>query len=506
MSSVLVLFYSNFSILMIEYKYNLNFKSNNMINNYKELATNENKKKLLDIFISGIRAGDPAKMIRSEFRFNKNVNSLTIHNKNFNLFSGRIFVVGGGKAGGRMAEVLEDVLGEKEITAGVINDVDVVEKYSKMRLIKNYYDRFVSFIKCFVLGINCDWRYKTRKIKIVRSGHPIPDRRGMKGVEMMMDLKNKYKINKKDTVICLISGGASALMPMPVDKVSLKDKQETTKLLLDSGANIKEVNIIRKHLSQIKGGRLAEHFYPARVISLIISDVPDNDISVIGSGPTVVDTTTFKDVEIILEKYKLKDRLPSRVRIYLDRGAKSQESETPKELTNVHNFLIGDNGIVLSEMAQKAKSFGLNPIIVSSDKDGDTESVAQEEVDKIERGRYDGYDVVIMGGETTIRLPEKHGSGGRNQHYAAVSMKNMPEDKNWTLLSVASDGSDFLPGVAGVLVDNSSLSKARKNNLDIDLYLKNYNTGYFFKKLGGHLLSVGNTGTNVGDIVIYLLK
>lgn len=477
-----------------------------IINNYRDLATNSSRKKILDIFMSGIMAADPERIMRSQVKFNKKVNILTIHNQHFNLFRGRIFVIGGGKAAGRMAESLELILGEREITAGVVNDIEVSCYYSKMRLIFNCYQRFWNFLKCFISGVNCDWRYKTRKIKIVRAGHPVPDRRGVKGVEMMMELKKKYKINKKDTVICLVSGGASALMPLPVEKISLRDKQRTTKILLESGASIREINTVRKHLSRVKGGQFAQHFYPAHVISLIISDVPDNDLSVIASGPTVVDTTTFKDVEIILEKYNLKNKLPRRVVKYLSDGAKSKEAETPKMLENVDNFLIGDNSTVLGKMAETAKIMGLNPIINSFNQQGETENIAKEKVSEISDGRYDAYDVIIMGGETTVSLPERHGKGGRNQHYAAVSMKYMDERRKWTMLSASSDGSDFISGVAGALVDNGSLEISRRKNLDIDLYLHNFNTNNFFEKLGNTLINTENNKTNIGDIIIYLLK
>ncbi|OGF25009.1 hypothetical protein A2331_00470 [Candidatus Falkowbacteria bacterium RIFOXYB2_FULL_34_18] len=477
-----------------------------MIKNYQELACTEDRKKILDIFIAGIKAADPAKIMKSEVRYNKKVNSLTVHNQHFNLFSGRIFVVGGGKAGGKMAEALEDILGEKEIEAGIINDIEVSKEYGRMQLVIDYIQRFWNFLKCFVLGVNCDWRYKTRKIKIIRAGHPIPDNKGVRGVNMMMELKERYKINKKDTVICLISGGASALMPLPVEKISLSDKQKTTEILLDSGADIKEVNTVRKHLSRVKGGQLAQHFYPARIISLIISDVSDNDISVIASGPTAMDTTTFKDVEIIIEKYGLHDKLPKNVKEYLVRGAKSKEPDTPKVLKNINNFIIGDNGIILGKMAEIAKSLGLNPIIASFNQEGDTSWAAKERADEVLNNKYSGYDIVIVGGETTIKLPENHGLGGRNQHYAAITMATMPENRKWAMLAASTDGSDFIPGVAGALIDNESMSETRKKDLDIDLYLHNYNTNRFFEKLKKSLINMENTGTNVGDIVIYLLK
>src|SRR3989339_333397 len=444
-----------------------------MIKNYQELACTEDRKKILDIFIAGIKAADPAKIMKSEVRYNKKVNSLTVHNQHFNLFSGRIFVVGGGKAGGKMAEALEDILGEKEIEAGIINDIEVSKEYGRMQLVIDYIQRFWNFLKCFVLGVNCDWRYKTRK---------------------------------KDTVICFISGGASALMPLPVEKISLSDKQKTTEILLDSGADIKEVNTVRKHLSRVKGGQLAQHFYPARIISLIISDVSDNDISVIASGPTAMDTTTFKDVEIIIEKYGLHDKLPKNVKEYLVRGAKSKEPDTPKVLKNINNFIIGDNGIILGKMAEIAKSLGLNPIIASFNQEGDTSWAAKERADEVLNNKYSGYDIVIVGGETTIKLPENHGLGGRNQHYAAITMATMPENRKWAMLAASTDGSDFIPGVAGALIDNESMSETRKKDLDIDLYLHNYNTNRFFEKLKKSLINMENTGTNVGDIVIYLLK
>jgi len=430
----------------------------------------------LDIIEAGIKSVLPFNLLKSALRYDSKRKILQVHGDLFDLSGRRVFVIGGGKASGAMAKALEEILPLEIITDGVVNSVSFSE---------------------------------TNRIYVQEASHPEPDQSGLDGVRKMLALKNTYKIGKDDLVICLISGGGSALLPMPVEEVSLEDKQQITRLLLKSGAEINEINTVRKHLSQIKGGQLGKYMSPATVISLIISDVIGNDLGAIASGPTVPDNSTFDDAFRILSAYNLWDdtRIPESIRQYIREGKAGRKSETPRNLTNCKNYIIGDNSLALKAMAKKAKQLGLNPFIVTAEQRGEPGNVAFKRAQEILDGKYKNYNTIIIGGETTPKLPPSHGKGGRNQHFAASSllaMKNYPGQ--WALASVGTDGSDFLPDAAGAIVDSYSLERAEKKELDVKDYIDRYDTYSLFKKLGESLIITGSTGTNVGDVMVYVLK
>ncbi|MCJ7769737.1 MAG: DUF4147 domain-containing protein [Dehalococcoidales bacterium] len=399
---------------------------------------------------------------------------LIIDNTTYNLSHGRIFVIGGGKASGLMAEALEGIIPSEHITAG---------------------------------AVNCKGGdYKTSKIKVVPAGHPIPDHRGVGGVEEMLSLKGNYSIGNEDTIICLISGGGSALMPYTAG-IKLEDKQKITELLLSSGAEIAEINTVRKHLSRIKGGQLGLYFSPSTIISLILSDVIGNDLSVIASGPTYPDKTTFADAYNVLEKYALLSTAPEEVMNHLEKGCRGKVAETAKSLDNCYNHIIGDNRLALEAMLIKAWKAGFTPRLVTAEQKGDTTNVAMKRAGDILNSEYNACNALIIGGETTPRLPVPAGKGGRNQHYAAISMLAMEEyPGQWLVVSVSSDGSDFLPDVAGAIVDGNSLAKAKASSLNVKAYLDRYDSNTLLSQIGTSLVITGDTGTNVGDLILYLLK
>lgn len=446
----------------------------NIIKNYSKIATSVPRQQALDIINAGINRVMPGELIKKTVGYNGTFNAVRVQHDSYDLLRGRIFVVGGGKANGYMAEELERIIGPDNITAGLVTCTED--------------------------------KYRTKKIKIKKAGSPLPDRRGEKAVGKMMALKEKYQINEKDLIICLISGGASALMPFPVKSVSLKEKLETSDLLLSCGANISEINCVRKHLSMTKGGLLARHFAPARVVSLIISDVTGNLLDVIGSGPTAPDTSTFSDAVFILEKYNIWEKVPASVSSYLKRGVKDRNLETPKKLSNAHNYILADNATALGAMALKAKSLGLGPMIVSTDQIGDPEQIAVKRAKEIRQGKYKEYNCLLIGGETTPKLPSNHGRGGRNLHYTAVTMLALKDySKNWTMASVSTDGFDYIKEAAGAIVDNTSLGLAEAENLNISKYLTEYDTYKLFKKMSHSVVNTGYTGTNVGDIMVYII-
>jgi glycerate-2-kinase len=398
-----------------------------------------------------------------------------VHNTAYDLFRGRIFVIGGGKAAGYMAEAFEKIVGPENITAGVVNCTE--------------------------------GDYKTKKIELIEAGHPLPDKRGAKGVEKMLALKDKYEINEKDLVVCLLSGGGSALMPSPSSKFDLTEKQMVTQMLIKSGADINEVNAIRKHLSKVKGGRLANYFNPTKVLSIIISDVAGNNLETIASGPTIADPSTFANAYAVLEKYNLLEKIPSSIKDYIIGGCEGKEDESPKTITNASNYIIGDSAVALEAMTLKAKTLNFKPIIVDTNIIGEPSAAAAKIADAIKSGSFEGYQVLLFAGETTPAIPEKHGDGGRNQHFSALSALVLQElSGDWVMASINSDGIDFSRDAAGALIDNNFFLLASQQGVNINNYIDNFDSHGLFKKIGNNLITTGPTGTNVGDLMVYIIK
>ncbi|MBA7631161.1 D-glycerate 2-kinase [subsurface metagenome] len=445
-----------------------------IIKNRDALATTKLRKQALEVIEAGINRVLPLNIMKSAVSYDTAGRILTIAGDTYCLSTGRVFVIGGGKASGFMAETLEKLIHPEIISAGVVN---------------------------------CkSGRYKTSQTRIIPAGHPIPDESGISGVKEMLALRQRYSINGSDLVICLISGGGSALMPYPVDEVSLADKQRVTALLLSSGAEIGEINAVRKHLSKIKGGRLGHFYSPTAVISLILSDVIGNNPAVIASGPTFPDASTFSDAYTVLERYDLLAQTPKSVTDFLRKGCQGKMAETPKSLNNCYNYVIGDNRLALEAMLKKANETGFTPYIITAEQKGDTATVAGSRANEVLGSRYPGYDAILIGGETTPKLPAVAGKGGRNQHYVVVSMLALEKyPGEWVVASVGTDGSDFLPDVAGAIVDNNSLSGAKARGIDVKSYLDRYDSNTLLNEIGGSLVITGDTGTNVGDIVLYLL-
>lgn len=445
------------------------------IKNKKELGITRMRERALSLLEAGLFAIDPFSLMKKSLLYSEKFNCLTVQNTEFNIISGRIFVVGGGKAAGRMAEALEDVIGEKNITAGFVN---ALEKNSKLK-----------------------------KIKVTKAGHPLPDKNGVLGVEKMLALKEEYDINKKDLVVVLLSGGGSALLPAPVSGISLDDKQKTTDILIKSGANIREINTVRKHLSRIKGGRLAEYFAPAKVVSLIISDVLDNDPQTIASGPGVIDKTVYHDAYAVLEKYQLIQKVPATVEKYLRKCAQENVRDTPKKLPNASSFIIGSNLELLDAMTLIAKKQKMKPLVITSRMCRDVLTEAKELATDIIAGKYKDYDVLLFAGETLINVLGKSGKGGRNQHFSALFMPYLKNfEKEWVLASISTDGRDYIAGVGGAIIDNNSLHQAQSANLAYEKYLNDFDAYNLLKKLKNSLIKTDNTGTNVGDAGVIILK
>jgi hydroxypyruvate reductase/glycerate 2-kinase len=444
------------------------------IKNYNDIATSKLRRKAIAMLAEGIAKVSPDILMKNTVRYNEDFNNLIVLNKHHDIISGRMFVIGAGKAAGLMAATLEEIMGPEHITAGIVNSWD---------------------------------KYKTKKIKIKKAGHPWPDSRGVGGVEKMLKLKTKYNIGKKDLVICLLSGGGSAMLPLPAEGITLEDKRIATQLLTKSGADINEINAVRKHISRVKGGQLAAYFAPAKVVSIIISDVIGNDVEVISSGPTVPDKTTFSNAYEILMKYKLVDKVPASVIRHLERGTRQLIAETPKKLDNVSSYVIADNTTALEAMATQAKSLGYKPLIVTTVLTGETEAAAGNLASDIKNGNYDDYNVLLFGGETTVKIAAGAGQGGRNQHFVASFILAMKDfNREWAVASLSSDGRDYLTKVAGAIADSETRHLALADGLDIQKFLNSFNTYSLFKKLGENLIITGDTGTNVADLGIFIRR
>jgi hydroxypyruvate reductase len=383
----------------------------------------------------------------------------------------RIFVVGAGKAGGTMARAAVKVLG-KRIFAGCVNVKD-------------------------------GDRAKANGIELHPCGHPVPDERGVEGARRIADLC--ASAGEKDLVVCLLSGGASALTPYPAPPITLAEKQQTTQLMLASGANIHELNALRKHISLFKGGQLARLAAPAKVLSLILSDVVGDNLDVIGSGPTAPDESTFATALSVLDKYELRDRVPASVRQLLERG----EGETPKPgdavFRNVENLIVGSNQKSLEAAAKAAKSLGYRTMILASTIEGETRDVARMHAAIARQIRVLGQPLrapacVISGGETTVTLRGK-GKGGRNQEFALAAAPDIAGLDDTLILSIGTDGTDGPTDAAGALADGNTVCRSQ---ISAEEALRSNDSYPYFKALRD-LIITGSTGTNVMDLHIILV-
>ncbi|MBA4397247.1 MAG: glycerate kinase [Syntrophus sp. (in: bacteria)] len=349
------------------------------------------------------------------------------------------------------------------------------------------------------------------KMAVYEAAHPVPDIRGVLATEKIMALLQEA--DRETLVVCLISGGGSALLTAPHAGIDLRQKQDITQLLLRAGADIVEMNTVRKHLSRIKGGRLAQLAYPARVVSLILSDVIGDPLDVIASGPTAPDETTFQDALAVLDRYHLKDRLPAKVLDILTRGALGEIPETPKAnnpiFDKVENLIIGSNKEALQVAAREALLRGYSAVILSSELKGEAREVGRRLAGQaIEACRASGKTVpgkicLIAGGETTVTVTGK-GLGGRNTELALAFAREIKDMEGITLLSAGTDGTDGPTNAAGAVVDGGTLRRGEASGLDVAAFMAE-NDSYHFLEKTHDLLITGSTGTNVMDMQIILI-
>lgn len=390
-----------------------------------------------------------------------------------------IYVIGAGKAAGNMGAAIEEILSSK-ITDGLIN-----VKYNHTVVLKT--------------------------IKLVEAGHPVPDENGRTGALQILHLVEKAK--KNDLIICLISGGGSALLPLPTPPLTLTDKQKTIRTLLSCGASINEINALRKHMSLLKGGRLAEKAWPATLITLIVSDVVGNPLDVIASGPTVGDPSTFHDGMDIIRKYDIINRIPASVTKHFQKGVAGKINDTPHPgapiFDKTFNLIIGSNIEALAAASEMSKSLGYNTVILSSMIEGDTREAAHFHTAIGKEIRKSGNPVpppacVLSGGETTVII-KGEGKGGRNQEFSLTAALDIAGDERIVILSGGTDGTDGPTDAAGAVVDSQTVKRALDSGLNPVHFLENNDSYHFFQKTGD-LLVTGATGTNVMDLRIVLVK
>ena len=431
-----------------------------------------------EIFQAGLKAVSPADCVDRVVSLEHSMLRISDTNYDLNNVS-RIIVVGAGKATPAMALAIENILSKH------INDGLITTKYGH--------------------------RLPLRYIETVECGHPVPDKEGVNGTQNLLNMVSK--LNSDALVICLFSGGGSALLPAPVEGINLSEKQETTQLLLEAGCTIDEINTIRKHISQIKGGLLAKAAHPAKVVSLMLSDVIGDKLDTIASGPTCPDNTTYSDSLEIIRRYNLERQLPKPVYKHLKEGANNQRCETPNHQSNwfdqVQNVIVGNNTLALESAAAKARALGYNTLLLTSRLQGEAREVGivlsriAQQI-KINEQPITPPACLLSGGETTVTL-KGNGIGGRNQELALSAAIHL---ENWTdvaILSCGTDGNDGPTDATGAIIDGQTVANAKSLGHSAQQFLVNNDSYSFFSDLD-QLIKTGPTGTNVMDIQVTLVK
>lgn len=368
--------------------------------------------------------------------------------------------------------------------------------------------RLINFITEGIVTTKYQHGLPTSKIKTIEASHPIPDESSVSAARKTISLLKKVKQN--DLVICLISGGASSLWCDLPPGISLSDLQLTFDILINSGARIEEINTVRKHLSKIKGGQLLSHCLGARVFTLLISDVPSDDLAAIASGPTVPDPTTFHDAYAVLDKYNLLDSIPNSILQHIKNGVQGSVPETlkPEDFNSsiVKNKIIGSNQLALEAAARKARELGYEVHILPEKITGIADEEARKFVASAQKYAGKKPTCLIAGGEPTLKV-KGHGKGGRNQHFVLEALKEMQKQGNNSIvvLSGGTDGTDGPTDAAGAVADLSTLSLAIQRNLSLNDYLENNDSYHFFQQTQG-LIFTGPTQTNVMDVMIALIN
>ena len=444
-----------------------------MIRNSEELSSKGNakgRKAILDIIEYALDQVNSYNLIRDLVKFQ---DYLKIGSLTFDLDKVKnLFVVGGGKQVTFAAAALEDVLGDR-ISKGI-----VVEKRG--------------------------WGCRTRRIRVVEGGHPIPDRGSISGAEEIIRVSKEA--DKDDLVIVCVTGGCTSLTTLPPKGITLEEVVKVFDLLLRSGAPIEDMNTVRKHLSQVGGGKLSMLIHPAETVGLVAVD----EVAGLPWGPTVPDTTTFSDAIHVLTKYSLWNAVPASIQEYLERADPLED--TPKmndferNRVRVRNLVFADNKMLCKAAERRAAELGMNASIISTSIEGEAKdagvvlaSIAKE-IEKSSRPLKPPC-VIIAGGETIVTLTGDHGEGGRNQELALAAALKIAGSKRTVIASIGTDGTDGPTDIAGGIVDGYTLEEAKHTGIDIFEHLKRHDSASAFRKLGDAIYTE-NTGTNLMDLML----
>jgi len=406
------------------------------------------------LFDAAVAAADPIKLVANHLPAAPNT---------------KVTVVGAGKASAAMALALEQAWPSASISGVVITPYDTLTN--------------------------------TNKIELVEARHPVPDSNGLAASKKILNIAKQ--LDSSDTLLCLISGGGSALMSLPAGAISLEDKQRIHKALLSSGAAIDEMNCVRKHLSAIKGGKLAQAAYPAKVITLAVSDVPGDDFSVIASGPTVQDYTNAADALAILKRYDID--MPISVQAQLAKPTNNIDIDW----SNTEAHIIATPQQSLEAAAQLAKSYGYQPLILGDAIEGEARDVAKVMAAMTKQVCEHNQPApapvaLISGGETTVTLKTKGGRGGRNGEFLLSFANEIGDNPRVTALACDTDGIDGSEDNAGAIWDATIAKAAQDKNLNLRSYLDKHDAYTFFEQCNA-LIKTGPTFTNVNDFRVVLI-
>ncbi|MBL7164041.1 MAG: glycerate kinase [Anaerolineales bacterium] len=438
------------------------------------LRSSPHGERVARILTAAINAVDPANALAKHLK--RHADQLIVGPKSYDLEAvHRVFVLGIGKASLPMAQAAVEIL-EDHLTKGIL----ITKSHSQLSI---HHSPFT----------------------IIPASHPVPDERGIEGAQRIIELLQTT--TPDDLVIFLISGGGSALLTAPVPDVSLADLQTVNKLLLACGADIYQINTLRKHLSLVKGGNLARLAHPAQMISLILSDVIGDPLDVIASGPTVPDPTTYTDALDIIERFDLTQDIPSSILAHLWSGASGEKPETPKEddpiFEHTHNIIIGNNLKAAQAALEKANQEGFNTLLLTTRIKGEAREIGPALAAIAQQIAATGDPIprpacIIAGGETTVTL-QGDGFGGRNQELALSAVEELADLQDVFLITLATDGDDGPTDAAGAVVSGETLSQANHRGLNHAEFLSR-NAAYDFFDPLGDLLKPGPTLTNVNDL------
>ncbi|MCW7074616.1 MAG: glycerate kinase [Candidatus Methanospirare jalkutatii] len=455
-----------------------------LFSNYEEILANSEKSErrlredALAILASAVKSADPYGLVCNRVRVEGRKLRVSGENATADVeLRGKVRVVAFGKASLGMARAIEEILSVDE---GIV----VIPR-----------------------GQHCGSHLKS--FEILEASHPVPDESSVHAAEKALEIARKCE--KNDIFIALISGGGSSLLAKPAEGLTLEDKKAVTELLLRSGCTVSELNVVRKKISAVKGGKLAEAAMPAKTLALILSDVIGDPVDAIASGPTAEDTSTFSDAKGVLEKYGVWARIPESVRNFIERGMAEEEKRRrrhEKRRSNAQNIIIGNNLVAARAAEEEARARGYNTLLLTTHLEGESREVAKVFVAIARDIRRYGIPIktpaaVIAGGETTVSVVGT-GRGGRNQEFVLSAAIRIASEEGIVVASIGTDGIDGVSEAAGAIADGFTLERAKDASLDAEAFLKNNDSYTFFSMLNDALLT-GRTGTNVNDIAVLLV-